>query len=38
MGRAVGMDYGDLLLKIVDEAMHRALSRTAAVALTQEVA
>ncbi|MEP6745965.1 MAG: hypothetical protein ABJB33_10755, partial [Gemmatimonadota bacterium] len=38
MGRAVGMDYADLLLKIVDESMHRALSRTAAVALTQEVA
>jgi D-alanine-D-alanine ligase len=38
MGRAIGMDYSDLLLKIVDETLHRSRSRSAAAALTQEVA
>ena len=38
MARAVGLDYSDLLLKIVDEAMHRTRSRDAVIALAREVA
>jgi D-alanine-D-alanine ligase len=38
MGRALGWEYGDLLLKIVDETLHRSHRTAAAQALTREVA